>query len=93
MHGYAIFVTLCKGGSLCDFVFTPLQNRAPCGTGSTLGGMNLSQIQVLHLRNWSLFLEGRREKCDRGCFSYSVSIRLYLSEFCIRHYNVQLYKV
>ena len=54
-HGYAIFVTLCKGGSLCDFIFTPLQNRAPFGIGSILGVMNLSRIQVLHCRNWSLF--------------------------------------
>ena len=54
-HGYAIFVTLCKGGSLYDFVFTPLQNRAPFGIGSILGGTNLSPIQVLLFRNWSLF--------------------------------------
>ena len=39
----------------CGFVFTPLQNRAPFGIGSILGGMNLSRIQVLHFRNWSLF--------------------------------------
>ena len=74
--------------TLCDFVFTPLQNRAPFGIGSILGGKNLFGIQALHFMNWSLFWKGVGKSVTEAASPIVCPFA-----FTTRYYNVQLYKV